>query len=39
VDLSAFAGRTITLKFVVTATDTASTVTSARAWVDEIHVE
>ncbi len=39
VDLSAFAGETVTLKLVVTATDPASTLTSARAWVDEIHVE
>jgi poly(hydroxyalkanoate) depolymerase family esterase len=39
VDLSAFAGQTITLKLVVTATDPASTITSARAWVDDIQLE
>ena len=39
VDLSAFAGETVTLKLVVTATDPASTLTSARAWIDEIRVE
>jgi poly(hydroxyalkanoate) depolymerase family esterase len=39
VDLSSFAGETVTIKLVVTATDLASTITSARAWVDEIHID
>ncbi len=38
IDLSAYANRTVTLKFVVTATDTGSNVTRAKAWVDSISV-
>ncbi|OJH38389.1 extracellular catalytic domain type 1 short-chain-length polyhydroxyalkanoate depolymerase [Cystobacter ferrugineus] len=38
IDLSAYANRTVTLKFIVSATDTASTVSRARAWVDGITV-
>ncbi|HEY0095306.1 MAG TPA: Ig-like domain-containing protein, partial [Archangium sp.] len=34
IDLSAYANRAVTLKFVVTATDTGSNTTRARAWVD-----
>ncbi len=39
VDLSAFAGETITLTLEVTATDALSIVTSAAAWVDDIGLE
>ncbi len=39
VDLSAYAGETISLSLVVTATDPASILTTARAWVDEIRIE
>lgn len=39
VDLSAFAGKTVTLKLVVTATDTSSTVTSASAFLDQIELQ
>jgi poly(hydroxyalkanoate) depolymerase family esterase len=38
-DLSAFAGKTVTLKLVVTATDPSSTVTSATAVVDQIQIQ
>jgi hypothetical protein len=38
-DLSAFAGKTVTLKLVVTATDTSSTVTSANAFIDQIQIQ
>ncbi|HSS01860.1 MAG TPA: hypothetical protein VLM79_32605, partial [Kofleriaceae bacterium] len=38
-DLSAFAGKTVTLKLVVTARDTSSTVTSATAFVDQIKLQ
>lgn len=38
-DLSAFAGKTVTLKLVVTATDTSSTVTSANAAIDQIQIQ
>jgi hypothetical protein len=38
-DLSAFAGKTVTLKLVVTATDTSSTVTSATAVIDQIQIQ
>jgi poly(hydroxyalkanoate) depolymerase family esterase len=38
-DLSAFAGKTVTLKLVVTATDSSSTVTSATAVVDQIQIQ
>ncbi|EPX65154.1 Flagellar hook-length control protein FliK [Cystobacter fuscus DSM 2262] len=38
IDLSAYANRTVTLKFIVSATDTASTVSRARAWVDGISI-
>lgn len=38
VDLSAFANKTVTLKFTVTATDTGSTLSRAKAWVDGITV-
>jgi hypothetical protein len=37
-DLSAFAGKTVTLKLVVTASDTSSTVTRATAFVDQIQI-
>jgi poly(hydroxyalkanoate) depolymerase family esterase len=39
IDLSAFAGKTVTLKLVVTAADPASTVTSASATIDQIRIE
>ena len=38
IDLSAYANRTVTLKFIATATDTSSTVSRAKAWVDGITV-
>ena len=38
-DLSAFAGKTVSLKLVVTASDTSSTVTSASAWIDQIRIQ
>jgi poly(hydroxyalkanoate) depolymerase family esterase len=38
IDLSAYANRTVTLKFVVTATDTGSNTSRAKAWVDSISV-
>ena len=38
-DLSAFAGKTVTLKLVVTASDSSSTVTSATAVVDQIQIQ
>lgn len=38
-DLSAFAGKTVTLELVVTATDSSSTVTSATAVVDQIQIQ
>ena len=38
-DLSAFGGKTVSLKLVVTATDPASTVTSASAWIDQIQIQ
>jgi poly(hydroxyalkanoate) depolymerase family esterase len=38
IDLSAYANRTVLLKFIVTATDTGSSVSRARAWVDSISV-
>ncbi|HEX3765674.1 MAG TPA: PHB depolymerase family esterase [Kofleriaceae bacterium] len=39
IDLSAFAGKTVTLKLVVTASDLSSTVTSATAVVDQIQIQ
>jgi poly(hydroxyalkanoate) depolymerase family esterase len=39
IDLAAFAGKTVTLKLVVTANDAASTLTSATAWIDQISVQ
>ena len=38
-DLSAFAGKTVTLKLVLTANDTSSTVTSASAFIDQIQIQ
>ena len=38
VNLSAFANKTVTLKFIVTATDTGSNTSRAKAWVDGITV-
>lgn len=38
-DLSAFAGKTVTLKLVLTASDTSSTVTSASATIDQIQIQ
>ncbi len=38
IDLSAFANKTVIIKFVVTATDTGSNLTRAKAWVDSISV-
>ncbi len=38
IDLSPYANRTVTLKFVATATDTGSTASRAKAWVDSITV-
>jgi hypothetical protein len=38
IDLSAYANRTVVLKFIVTATDTGSSVSRAKAWVDSISV-
>jgi poly(hydroxyalkanoate) depolymerase family esterase len=37
-DLSAYANKTVTLKFIVTAKDLSSTVSRAKAWVDGIRV-
>ncbi|HEU4734045.1 MAG TPA: PHB depolymerase family esterase [Kofleriaceae bacterium] len=39
IDLSAFAGKTVTLKLVVTASDLSSTVTSASATIDQIQIQ
>jgi hypothetical protein len=39
IDLSAFAGKTVTLKLVVTASDSSSTVTSATAVIDQIQIQ
>jgi poly(hydroxyalkanoate) depolymerase family esterase len=39
IDLSAFAGKTVTLKLVVTASDSSSTVTSAAATIDQIQIQ
>ncbi|HET7499578.1 MAG TPA: Ig-like domain-containing protein, partial [Kofleriaceae bacterium] len=39
IDLSAFAGKTVTLKLVVTASDLSSTVTSATATIDQIQIQ
>jgi poly(hydroxyalkanoate) depolymerase family esterase len=39
IDLSAFAGRTVTLKLVVTASDSSSTVTSATAVIDQLQIQ
>ncbi|WP_224367984.1 extracellular catalytic domain type 1 short-chain-length polyhydroxyalkanoate depolymerase [Hyalangium versicolor] len=38
IDLSPYANRTVTLKFVATATDSASNASRAKAWVDSISV-
>ncbi|WP_225409655.1 extracellular catalytic domain type 1 short-chain-length polyhydroxyalkanoate depolymerase [Stigmatella hybrida] len=38
-DLSAYANKTVTLKFIVSAKDLSSTVSRAKAWVDGIRVE
>jgi poly(hydroxyalkanoate) depolymerase family esterase len=38
IDLSAYANRTVLLKFIVTATDTGSNISRAKAWVDSITV-
>lgn len=38
IDLAAFAGKTVTLKLVVSATDPASIVTRAQAWIDQIEI-
>ena len=38
VNLSAFANKSVIIKFVVTATDTGSNLTRAKAWVDSISV-
>ncbi len=38
INLSAYANKTVTLKFVVTATDTGSNTSRAKAWVDGITV-
>ncbi|MDY7226159.1 PHB depolymerase family esterase [Hyalangium rubrum] len=38
IDLSAYANRSVVLKFVVTATDTGSNLTRAKAWVDSITI-
>ncbi len=38
IDLTPYANRAVTLKFVVTATDTGSNVSRAKAWVDSISV-
>jgi poly(hydroxyalkanoate) depolymerase family esterase len=38
-DLSAFAGKTVTLKLVITASDTGSTVTTASATIDQIQIQ
>jgi poly(hydroxyalkanoate) depolymerase family esterase len=39
VDLSAYAGRTVTLKLVVTANDLAANITRATAWIDQIQLQ
>lgn len=38
IDLSAYANKTVTLKFIATATDPGSTTSRAKAWVDSITV-
>jgi poly(hydroxyalkanoate) depolymerase family esterase len=38
IDLSAFANKNVVIKFAVTATDTGSNLTRAKAWVDSISV-
>jgi poly(hydroxyalkanoate) depolymerase family esterase len=38
IDLSAYANRNVILKFIVTATDSGSNITRAKAWVDSITV-
>ncbi|MFL5358251.1 PHB depolymerase family esterase, partial [Archangium sp.] len=38
IDLSAYANKNVTLRFVVTGTDTGSNITRAKAWVDSISV-
>jgi poly(hydroxyalkanoate) depolymerase family esterase len=38
-DLSAYAGRTVTLKLVVTANDLAANITRATAWIDQIQLQ
>jgi hypothetical protein len=38
IDLAAFAGKTVTLKVVVTARDSSSTLTSASAWIDQVQL-
>jgi poly(hydroxyalkanoate) depolymerase family esterase len=39
IDLAGFAGKTVTLKLVVTASDSSSTVTAATAFVDQIRLQ
>jgi poly(hydroxyalkanoate) depolymerase family esterase len=39
IDLAAFAGKTVTLKLVVTASDLSSTVTTASATIDQIQIQ
>lgn len=39
IDLSGFAGKTVTLKLVVTASDSSSTVTTATAVIDQIQIQ
>lgn len=38
-DLSAYAGKTVTLKLVVTASDLAANITRATAWIDQIQLQ
>ncbi|WP_257447935.1 extracellular catalytic domain type 1 short-chain-length polyhydroxyalkanoate depolymerase [Archangium lipolyticum] len=38
IDLSAYANRNVILKFIVTATDSGSNITRAKAWVDSITI-
>jgi hypothetical protein len=39
VELSAFAGKTVTLKLVLSASDPVSTVTRASAFIDQIQIQ
>ena len=38
IDLAPYAGKTVTLKIIVTATDPASVISRAQAWIDQIDI-